>query len=527
MTRAEKLAFLVLPGLALLAHLLCIQNYGYFRDELYYLACAKRLDWGYVDHPPLSVFLLKATVSLLGDSLAAIRLPVALASGATVALVMESARRLGAQGWGIWLAGVCPLLSGMYLVIFSMYTMNAFDIMIWAGIVVIVIGICQEASTLDGRGVPHLTRWIALGAMMGVGFLNKASILWLFAGLGVALLVTPYRRLLARPGPWVAVAVLLLLAAPHLAWQAQHGWPTLEFVRNAQEHKLVPIPIWAFFAQQAVVMNVLALPVIVLGVAFGFKDRRWAPLSLCFLTVLVILLVNGKSRVNYLAPAYPFVLAPGAVAFQRWIEKLQRDRSSLKRPAKGRLSSLWTTMEARYGGVPGLVFGAYAMTTAFYVPLGLPWLPPPAMVSLIESMPVQPPVEEKGPKSPMQGWADMFGWQELADTVKAVQSHLPPGTPAVAYNYGEAAALEHYGVGPVMCGHNAYWMWGHGSWDGKTAVFVNRWPEDVKQMFEVFEPVAKVHAPYAVPEQNESPVWVARGLKVPVSVFWQRIRKYL
>ena len=33
-------------------------RYGLFRDELYYLACARHLDWGYVDHPPLSIVVL-------------------------------------------------------------------------------------------------------------------------------------------------------------------------------------------------------------------------------------------------------------------------------------------------------------------------------------------------------------------------------------------------------------------------------------------------------------------------------------
>src|SRR2546427_5681788 len=50
----------VLAAAKLLLHLAAINHYGYFRDELYYLACAGHLDWGYVDHPPLSIALLAA-----------------------------------------------------------------------------------------------------------------------------------------------------------------------------------------------------------------------------------------------------------------------------------------------------------------------------------------------------------------------------------------------------------------------------------------------------------------------------------
>ena len=43
----------LIPGMKLLVHILVADRYGYFRDELYFLDCARNLDWGYVDHAPL------------------------------------------------------------------------------------------------------------------------------------------------------------------------------------------------------------------------------------------------------------------------------------------------------------------------------------------------------------------------------------------------------------------------------------------------------------------------------------------
>ncbi|MEO8168065.1 MAG: hypothetical protein ABI623_07455, partial [bacterium] len=54
--------------------------YGYFRDEFYYLACSEHLAFGYVDQPPLSIFLLALNRILFGDSLVALQLMPALAA---------------------------------------------------------------------------------------------------------------------------------------------------------------------------------------------------------------------------------------------------------------------------------------------------------------------------------------------------------------------------------------------------------------------------------------------------------------
>ena len=57
---------------ALIVHLLTIHRYGYFRDELYYIACARHLDFGYVDLAPLSAFFLRIELILDGRNLPAL-----------------------------------------------------------------------------------------------------------------------------------------------------------------------------------------------------------------------------------------------------------------------------------------------------------------------------------------------------------------------------------------------------------------------------------------------------------------------
>ena len=98
---SESALIAVFSMSALLVHLLTNGRYGYFRDELYYIACARHLDFGYVDQPPLSILLLRLSQLLLGDSLFAIRLLPALAGAAIVALTGMIAREMGGRAWAI------------------------------------------------------------------------------------------------------------------------------------------------------------------------------------------------------------------------------------------------------------------------------------------------------------------------------------------------------------------------------------------------------------------------------------------
>ena len=95
---------LYIAGTKLLLHLLTANRYGIFRDELYYLACAEHLDWGYVDQPPLIALIAWIVRHTLGTSLFAIRILPALAHVSLVAARTSRAihlARASAEGAGV------------------------------------------------------------------------------------------------------------------------------------------------------------------------------------------------------------------------------------------------------------------------------------------------------------------------------------------------------------------------------------------------------------------------------------------
>src|SRR5208283_6009412 len=112
-------------------HIIFHGNYGYFRDELYYIACSKRLAWGYVDQPPFSIAVLAFVRTLLGDSLHAIRFLPAVAGSCVVVLAALMARRFGGGRFAQGCAALAVVLAPGLLGHGRYFSMNAFDVLFW------------------------------------------------------------------------------------------------------------------------------------------------------------------------------------------------------------------------------------------------------------------------------------------------------------------------------------------------------------------------------------------------------------
>ena len=496
-------AWLLIPlGAVLILHLAVLGRYGIGWDELYYVACADHLDWGYVDHPPLVAAIVAAARSVLGDSLPALRFP-GLVAGLTSALVAGLiARELGAGRFGQLLACLCVTLAPGCAAIRHTLSMNPFDHLFWT------LALLLTARIL-GRGEPRL--WPLFGLVVGIGILNKYSIGFFCAALGLGLLLTPARRHLADRRFWLGAAIAVVIVLPHVAWQMRHDWASLEFMRNVSTRKNLPLSLLEFWRASVVMMNPLTVPIWAAGLGFLLLSRRGRPyraLGFVYPVLLVVFQAN-HGKPYYLVPTYFSLFAAGACF-----------------------------AESRAGGRPWARAALVSIVVVPFLiacPLFLPVLHEEALVRYQARLGLLPRAEERG-HAPTQLpviFASMLGFEDRVRAVARVYRALPEGeraaTAIFGAGYGNAAAVDYfgprYGLPKAIGGHNSYWLWGPRGYTGEVVITIGAAQCDLEGVFEEVRLVEVVNSPYA--QDRDVAVHLCRRMKLPMSVLWPRVRVYI
>jgi len=504
LTRSLLFLLLALAGVKLALHLgvNLFGGYGIFRDELYYLACASHPALGYVDQPPLSIWMLAGVRALLGDSLFAIRLLPAIAGAALVFVTGLLARELGGGRLAVSLAALCSLVAGFTLAVSSIWSMNIFDLLLVA---VALLLLARLINREDHR------LWIPLGVVLGLGLLNKVGVLWVGLGLFVGLLATRERRWLKTPWPWIAGALAAAIFTPFILWNATHDWAHLEFIRRAVEGKYAGLTAWSFLSGQLLIQNPVTLPVWLVGLGwllFAPGGRRYRLLGIVWLTACLVLLANGHSKAEYLANVYPALFAAGGVAWER----LLPDRRLARAAAVTVL-------------LAGLVFAPFAT----------PILPVETYVAYARALGVQPSTPEGHELAELpQFYADMFGWREKAEAVAAVYHALPQQDQEKAvifgHNYGRSGAIDYWadelGLPGAVGNHNSYWWWGPGDWTGEVAIVLGGDREDLERRFASVELAGRAPCRWCIPYERNLPIYVCRHLFLPVDELWRLAKHY-
>ena len=506
-TKRAPLSLVVILAavVSVIVYLVLAAPYGYFRDELYYLAAARHLDFGYVDFPPFIAAAAALTGAVLGESLTALHVFPALAGAALIVLVGLMARELGGGRFAQGLAALAALTAPVYLSTHSVLTMDAFDELWWALAAYLLI-------VMLARG-PSRGRWLAFGVVVGLGMMTKVTVAYLVVALGIGLLATSHRRLLLNRWPWIAGLVALVLFLPYVLWQVHTGWPTLDFWRYYATGKTYPVTPLDFLVQQITVMNLLTLPLWLAGLyffLFSSHGRRWRPLGIAYVVLYVVLTLQ-QAKFYFLSPTYTWLFAGGGVLFETWL----RHRMTWLRVA-----------------YPALLAGAGLLMA----PSAMPLLPVETFIRYVGALGFQEVRQERLQTAELpQFFADHFGWPEMVQAVAGVYNSLPSEERARAciytWNYGEASAVDFFGpalgLPNAISGHNSYAIWGYGDCTGDPLITVGVPRSDLEDVWASIEQAATVECGYCMPYENHTPIFIARDMRTPLTPeLWLEARHF-
>jgi len=303
--------------------------------------------------------------------------------------------------------------------------------------------------------------------------------------------LTRERRQLLTPWPWLGLAIAALLFAPNLAWQAQHGWPSLVYALNHQAD-IAHDPRYVYVLEQVLLFGPQLLPLAVLGLV-----QLWRGARLLFWTVVVVelgfFLVGGKSY--YAGPIYTLLYAAGAVAVTSYLRRARVRR---------------------------IAVGAAVAITLVLSPLGIPILP----ASIVGS---------SGIWKARMDYADMFGWPALAGQVAGVYRGLPAdqrgSTVILAANFGEAGAIDEYGpalgLPRAASGHLSYWLWGPTQAAPDTVIAIGLSRAVLDAEFGDVRQVGVIDMPYGIHNQEYGqPIFLCTRPRVSLAAWWPNLRHY-
>ena len=423
MQRAERPRFAVWEIGAVVAALatlllIMINRYGPHRDELYFVSAGQRMAWGYPDQPLFTPLLARLATELAPHNLLALRLPSLIAVVLLVICAAAFARLLGGGRAAQLLTASTVAASVITVTLGHRLSTATFDTLAWTAVLLVV-----GHALRDDR--PRL--WLLAGLLAGLGLNNKTAVVVLLFAIFLGVLLVPVCRIQLRMAyPWLGGLIAILLGLPNLVWQVNNGWPVLALGADIAEEYGGLGGRLGLLAQAAAMFSPVIAVVWVYGLVRLLREPAWAklrPIGVAFVVATAVFLIAG-GKGYYLAGAIVPLVAAGCTA----------------------LAARWSVRRLVIAGV------VLAVSAAVAWPAFVPVLPVRTYAASF-----YPALDSDQ--------LETIGWPEFAGSVRATVDSLPAEQQATAVvftrNYGEAGALEWYGLGRlVFSGHNAFGAWG-------------------------------------------------------------------
>ncbi len=297
----------------LLIHLFTYDNYELHRDAYLYYAQSEHLTWGYLATPPSIAVVGKIATTIFGNSTFGLRLFPALIGAFSIVVIGSFVKQLGGKYYAIAIAALAFILSPAYLHTNALFQPVSFNHFYWILACFLFFKLIQTKN-------PNY--WLWIGLVFGLGFLNKYTIVLLYAAFGLSLLITGYRQLLIKKQIIWAALIGLLIITPNLLWQYQNNWPILHHMEELRRTQLVHVSAAGFLRDQLLMnAHVLLLWLATLiALLFYKKEGRYRLFGFAFiLTLLLILAGSGKGY--YTLGIYPLLFVFGGYFVEKYLNK--------------------------------------------------------------------------------------------------------------------------------------------------------------------------------------------------------------
>jgi hypothetical protein len=498
----------------LLLHVAFNHRYGYYRDELYFIDCARHLSWGFVDQPPMAPFVAWLSAPA-GYAVWALRLPPAIFAGVTVLLACAIARELRGGVYAQLLTAIGTALAPGLLGLGYGLSTEMLSPVAWTALTYCTLRLVR---THDGRW------YIAMALIVGIGFYAKYSIVACALALGIGLLLSG--KIAALRSWWLPLGALLAaaLVSPNVWWQVSHHFPMLGVVAGdranrhalangiADESSNMLRNAGYLAAAQVLYLNAFLAPIWIAGLIAAARGRLGDDVRFLAVAygVLFAIIVVTVGRPYYIFGIYPALFAAGGVTIERWAAGRPRRRIAIA--------------------------SAAFVTAAVFVPIALPVLTLPAYMryeAFIGLSRPMPPNGERRLSNPL--YADQLGWKAMTQTVALAYHSIPQPqraqTAVFADRYAYAGALDlygpRYGLPRAISPNNQYYLWGVRGYTGASMLAVGA--TDYPLLLRAFGSVRQIAVyrnDYRWVLEGPLPIYLCTHPRAPLQAMWPIFKYY-
>lgn len=481
---------------------LVLPEYGFFRDELYYISIGDQFSFSNLDMLPLSPLYLKFFTLVFGYSIKTIHLASSMLGAASLALTCLITKELGGEKYAVLLSGIFILFSG-FTIFGSLFTYDSIDFLVTVVALYLLVKIFKTDNQL---------LWLYIGFVLGLGLMNKLTTLFLGFAIFVSLWLVPHRKMFKKKWIWVSGIIALLFLVSYLIWQSQNDWYFLQFASNYAGGLSYLASLPEFIWNQILPNNIISLPIWLTGLyllLFSSDWKRYRFFGIMYL-FLFLLFYEISVKFYFLIPMYTILLSVGSIK-----------------------------IEKKFGGSRIIRFVIpilYVILSLPLLPMQVPLLPVDTFISYAKVLGVDAGVKYENNVLDQlpQHFADRFGWEELVSDISkeyhAIPNEYKLTSGILTNNYGIASAIHFYKdiyklPEPIS---DAGWFYYEtmSKANSKNAYICIGYSEEALHYF--FNIVIKKRTffhPYCMPHENNRPIYLCVDPQVDIAQYFKVERR--